>query len=143
VTDTDSPYLRKRRYEAKTDGAVVKIQTDSDREERVANYKRAAISQSQLEHIVKGLCKNAATSLTEVYYICFGNEILRIKSKHSGTIVCQEVNLMREKWATRGLNTLVLDNIVQCLAQGCYTAPPVVHSFTFDHSLLDGPDVLI
>jgi len=131
---------RKRKYDSKTSGAQAKLRVDADRKREVSNYKHIAISQEQLERTVKGICKNVATALTQVYYICFGNEIERIKSKHSGATLCNEIRLMYDKWAARGLNATTLNEIILHLAQGC-SIPPIF-TFRLDISLLDGPDVL-
>lgn len=118
-TDRDEPNIRLRKYSFKTDGAKQKVQVDTTRTSRIANYKSMAIRQEDLERTIKGMCRNKATVLTEVYYMCFGNEIAKIMRKHSGNILCQEINLAYDKWKARGLDTSILDAIMINYCSGC------------------------
>ena len=76
-------------------------------------FRAANIKQVEIERIVKSIIKD---QLLLVYYIVFGKELVKAKNKHKGEMLRQEVEILQNKWSSRGLNTDLMDVIKNALS---------------------------
>ena len=128
---------------------AAKLRDGKIHEERVKNYgkiqkkkfKSSVQKQVQIEQETKKLVGSGDILLNLPYYIIFAKEVNMVAKTHSGNTAYAELQILDNKWASRGLKVNILNSIKSYYVPGYPVAPPPVY-FRLDVSLLDGPDVL-
>jgi len=101
------------------------------------NFREALAGQVQTEVAVKNILTRRGVMVGLIhFYMDFGKKVRQIMQKYSGDTMRDEVEALQLHWANRGLDVSVLDDI-----KGWSSV--VGLPFRLDHSLLDGPDLLV
>lgn len=82
-------------------------------ETQASRFQGAVIKQVEIERIVKGIVKD---QLLMPYYIIFAKECVNRKSKHSSLTLLTEIEILQQKWSSRGLDLDVMDRIKDALS---------------------------
>lgn len=122
---------RTEKYRKKIRGLIIPGQK--------ARFGTASGRQTWMETVAKSIVTD---QINLVYYIIFAKELNKIKGIHKGENLITEVEILQDKWISRGLSETVLNQIKQAF-NIVIPAPPVGQPFKLDISLLDGPDVLV
>lgn len=115
---------RKRLYDAQKVFMV--------KQETTATYDLVAI-EKQIKLMVQG------EPITLIpYYIIFGKEIYSKQKKFKSQTLLNEIVILEQKWESRGLDPILLEEIKRFYVQPYLYITP----FRLDISLLDGPHIL-
>jgi len=98
------------------------------------NFNAAIIGQVAIERAVKTVVKD---NLTLPYYMIFAKQAANRAKRHKGQTLYDEIWILEEKWASRGLSGYLMDRIKQLI-----NVPVPWDCFTLDISFLDQDDVL-
>jgi len=121
-------------YKAKVNGDVRKRLYDAQKEDMVKSEAAATKDLVKIEEEVRHLTQGQPI-IHIPYYIIFAKEIYSLKKKCSYQTLINEIQIRQHKWASRGLNSLVLDTIKEFYVEA-YEKGKCFH---LDISLLDGP----
>jgi len=117
---------RTHKYSRKVRGLVIPGQN--------SHFTSAVPRQVELENIVNTL---TGPDINRVYYIIFAKEVNKLLSKYKDTTLESELQVIQDKWCSRGLNSTLLNRIKDAIGY-----VPVFHPFRLDFSELDGNDRL-
>lgn len=90
--------------------------------------------QVEIEKIVNTI---VGSNISRVYYIIFGKEVNKLMGKHKTEILDTELEILQDKWISRGLDAAVLASIKEGVGY-----VPRWHPFRLDVSFLDDNDRL-
>jgi len=129
---------RSKAYKRKLNGDVIRNRINNERKRMIAEETDYFISAAETERMVKTFL-SGTSSLNLVYYIIFAKEIQSVVRTHiAGPTVLEEMEILQNKWITRGLDGTLLDGIKKMIVPN-YMPPPY---FLMDISLLDGASIL-
>lgn len=128
---------RARKFEKKIVGDVQKQRFDAQKEFMVKQEAAATKDLVRIEGQVKQICPSVSVILLP-YYIIFAKEIYKKQKIFKAQTLINEIEILQEKWRSRGLNTDLLANIKLFYVEAYRT---LMH-FKLDYSLLDGIHVL-
>lgn len=148
-----TPTFRADKYEKKNDGNALFIQTQRYAGVQKRKFKMAINDQVDIELKVKSTLNSPAVRalavpglfLSGTYYITYAKIIASLQRKHTGQTLINEICLLHDIWAGRNLSEDILDILERMMIPnfaGCAAPVPPCTPFTFDGSLLDGPDCL-
>jgi hypothetical protein len=101
------------------------------------HFREAVQGQVRIEHSTKTVLNQyGVMPALHHFYMAFAKKVMQLREKYSGPTMRSEVEALQVLWASRGLDVGVLDEI-----KGWATITGL--PFRLDHSLLDGPDVLV
>jgi len=75
------------------------------------NFKIAAEEQARIEQEVKGIVGKRGHLMFMHFYCSFGKKVVQLKKKYGGQQLLNELKILDDKWAARGLNALLLKEI--------------------------------
>ena len=119
-------------------GNDIKRRIDAHRDAQIKNYKSSVGDLVRLEIQIRQIIRDRILRAHAPYYIIFGKELYRRKNLYSGKVFYNEMILLEDKWAGRGLDFQVLDDIKRIF----WPPYPQLEIFKCDISLLDGEDRL-
>ena len=128
---------RCRKFAAKLSGKERGKLYDAQKESMVEKEAAATFALEKIERDIKKIVQGQPTILIP-YYIIFGKEIYKRQNKFKSQTLINEIEILEEKWRTRGLNPDLLDTIKKFYVE-IYELGATFH---LDISLLDGPHVL-
>ena len=146
-----SPFNRTEKYEKKSDGNVLFIQTQRYACTQKNNFKLSVNEQVVIEQRVKSLLNSPAVRalavpglfLSTTYYITYAKCIFSLQRKHTSETLINEVCLLHAKWLGRYLSDDVMTMIEEMMIPnfaGCGIVPPPCTYFRLNNSLLDSTD---
>jgi len=94
---------RSRKYEKKIIGDVVGKRYDDVKKKMVRSERNYMINAVAIENEIK-LLINDVGSFGIIYYIIFAKELIKMRERHAGYVLLDEVRILREKWEARGLD---------------------------------------
>jgi len=121
---------RIKKYDKKIRGLILPWQKE--------NFTAKTDMQVQIERIVDDI---VGSNIYRVYYMIFGKEVYKMIHIHTQGTLDTEIDILRDKWSSRGMDLDVMTDIENAL--GYQTGPAGPQNFTLDSSLLDGPDILV
>ena len=129
------------KWKAKLSGDTRKQRYDSQKTFMVTQEAKATRDLVRIEEEVKILAQGEPIIYIP-YYIIFGKEIYSKQKRFKAQTLINELGILDDKWEARGLDATLLNKIKRFYVPNY---PPIVISnpFTFDVSLLNGPDVLV
>lgn len=128
---------RIEKYEKKLDAEVRGKLYDAQKDFMVEQERVYFQDAEKLERWVKRVV-SGEPSMYHHFYIAFAEEVAKLAKKHKGQTLTTELEIIEGKWAIRGLNSDLLDEIKLHYVQ----AYPYANVFKLDFSYLDGTDVL-
>lgn len=118
---------RKRKYEARIDGDVLKKQTESLKPLMVESETEYFADMSKLENKVKALVEaEGVTTLQVRDYLNYARELYATSRKFSGATANLEAQLKLNKWSDRGLDSTLLTKIAYLM--GLEPSPKVTQT---------------
>jgi len=107
---------RKKKFEAKVDSEVLKLQTTALKPLMVEGQAKYMPSVASLEVKVKSFLEQQGIGTLQIRdYLNFAREMLRLVSKFEGSTLNAEAQLKVNKWTDRGLNSSLLCSIANLL----------------------------
>ena len=122
--------LRTLKYKNKIAGRVIPQQK--------MNFANAVGEQVRIEQEIKQFVGGQASTLELPYYIIFTKELIKLTKKYRGQNLINEMEILQNRWTSRGLNMFVL----RFIKSHYVPEYPLPDPFIMDSSLLDGFDAL-
>jgi len=99
---------RTRKYAAKLGGMVLPGQS--------GRFKDKIARQVELEQMVKAMAADLGIGIVQLpYYIIYAKELQKIIDTHGSEITTEEIEIIKDKWETRGLDSDALRSIRNAL----------------------------
>jgi hypothetical protein len=128
---------RAEKWAAKLSGSNRKLIIDRQKKQMSKLEAEATEALVKIETEVKTIAQGESI-IHLPYYIIFGKELYRLRTKHRSMTLVREAEILEEKWRARGLRYDLLEKIKIFYIESYKTQ----ENFKFDISELDGPHVL-
>ena len=116
---------RTTKYNKKIDGTISQLRLLRYGKTQKQKFGTAIGKQVEIERAVKRMISGSESSMLTNYYILFAKKAVQLGKKHKGDTLTEELNILDDKWETRGLDTDLLTQIKQYFIP-CYVGIPVV-----------------
>jgi len=107
---------------------------------QIKNFEAAVGEQAKIEKEVKTMLQQNNVGVLLKCYMIFAKQVIALKRKHHGEMLHNEIDILKNLWAGRGLNMEIMNKIEN------YYIPsyiiPTIEYFRLDISPLDGNHVL-
>jgi len=115
-----SDTYRKKKYEAKVTGDIVKARFDALKEVMQEQVNDQFTNLVQLETQVGAILDNHGVPPNlRPAYINVAREVYRLARKFSGQTLKNEACIVRDKWIARGLDATIVDEILELFGITC------------------------
>jgi len=84
------------------------------------NFKIAAAEQAKIEHETKAAIGGTAATMLIHFYCAFAKKVAQLKKKHGDHELKNELDILENKWAARGLNRQLLKELRRMFIEGYY-----------------------
>jgi len=103
---------RTMKYKKKIDGEVSQLRLLRYGNDQKIRFKSSISRQVEIERMVKQLlASHGIGSIYSNYYILFAKKLNELKTKHAGSVLGEEYEILRGRWVERGLDSSILATI--------------------------------
>jgi len=104
--------LRVKKYEKKLDGTISQLRLLRYGDKQKGKFRISIQEQVRIEQIVKSyLMQYGINPMYTHFYMDFAKKCVGIRNKHSGDVAQNESLIEENKWISRGLDSVHLENI--------------------------------